>query len=162
MRRILIPAAIAACLAAGTAAAKTACYTPEEMRAAQLRQLHIQLQVASLNCRTTDAELPAKYGSYIHRFGGALHTNARVLEGHFARNGGDQRRQMDRYVTQLANEESQRAHLVADYCEDHTPLFDHILSLKPTELEAFAAHTIPASGSLCGGEGETKVKTAKK
>ncbi|MGE5504530.1 MAG: heme utilization protein [Actinomycetota bacterium] len=160
MPRILLSAVTAACLAAGVAQA-SACFTPEEMRAAQLRQLHVQLQVASLNCRTTDAELPAKYGSYVQRFGGALNANARVLEDHFARSHGkDHRRQMDRYVTQLANEESQRAHVVADYCEDHAPLFDRILALKPAELEGFAVRLIPASGPACGGE--KKAQTAKK
>lgn len=114
----------------------------------QVRQLHIQLQVASLNCRADDPSLPGKYASYIHRFGAPLQDNAKVLKGHFARSGGN----MDRYMTTLANDESQRAHLVDGYCESHTPLFDKLASLKPNELEHFASSTMDKPDSpVCGG-----------
>lgn len=104
----------------------------------QLRQLHIQLQVASLNCRGDDPSLPGKYASYVKRFGGALSDNAKVLRGHFSKTGGN----MDRYMTVLANDESQRAHQVEDYCGSHTPLFERLSAVKPTELEHFASATI--------------------
>jgi hypothetical protein len=143
-------AAIVALLTASAAlpAFASGCVSPAEARAMQVRQLHIQLQVASLNCRADDPSLPGKYASYIQRFGGALNDNAKLLRGHFARSGGN----LDRYMTTLANDESQRAHQVDGYCESHAPLFDKLSSLKPHDLEHFAAATMDNPGvSVCGG-----------
>lgn len=124
------------------------CINAAEARAMQVRQLHVQLQVASLNCRGDDPSLPGKYASYIHRFGAPLTDNAKVLRGHFARNGGN----IDRYVTVLANDESQRAHLVENYCESHVPLFEKLSTLKPAELEHFASATVDKPDTpVCGG-----------
>lgn len=144
------------------------CVNATEARALQVRQLHVQLQVASLNCRTDDPSLPGKYASYIHRFGSPLSENAKVLRVHFARSGGN----IDRYMTVLANDESQRAHVVDNYCERHTPLFDRLSSLKPSELEHFAAATMDKPDTpLCGGavkqasaeiKPKAAVRTAKK
>lgn len=140
--------AAALTLSAALPAVAGGCISPTEARALQVRQLHIQLQVASLNCRADDPSLPGKYASYINRFGGQLNENAKILRGHFARSGGN----IDRYQTVLANDESQRAHLVEGYCESHTPLFEKLSSLKPAELEHFAAATMDQPDRpLCGG-----------
>lgn len=148
---IRISSALAAALiVASTAlpALAAGCINPTEARALQVRQLHVQLQVASLNCRADDPSLPGKYASYVHRFGGQLSDNAKVLRGHFSRNGGN----IDRYMTSLANDESQRAHLVDGYCESHVPLFEKLSSLKPAELEHFAAATMDKPDRpVCGG-----------
>jgi hypothetical protein len=133
------------------------CVNPAEARAMQVRQLHVQLQVASLNCRTDDPSLPGKYASYIHRFAGPLQDNAKVLRGHFSRVGGN----MDRYMTSLANDESQRAHLVDGYCESHTPLFDKLASLKPGELEHFAAASMDKPDTPACGGSSVKQASAK-
>ncbi|MBC7954192.1 MAG: heme utilization protein [Rhodospirillaceae bacterium] len=160
-------AAVAAILTVSTAlpALAAGCIAPAEARAMQVRQLHVQLQVASLNCRGDDPSLPGKYASYIHRFGGPLTDNAKVLRGHFAKNGGN----MDRYMTVLANDESQRAHLVDGYCESHTPLFDKLSALKPHDLEHFASanvdkpdRTICGSAPVKQASAETKPKAKAK
>ncbi len=136
-------------LSAALPAVAAGCVSPAEARAMQVRQLHVQLQVASLNCRVDDPSLPGKYASYINRFGGQLSDNAKVLRGHFARNGGN----IDRYMTVLANDESQRAHLVDGYCESHVPLFEKLSSLKPAELEHFAAATMDKPDRpVCGSQ----------
>lgn len=138
---IRIASAVAAALltaSTATSALAASCISPTEARALQVRQLHIQLQVASLNCRTDDPSLPGKYATYIHRFGGQLNENAKILRGQFSRQGVN----IDRYMTSLANDESQRAHLVDNYCESHVPLFEKLHALKPAELEHFAAATM--------------------
>lgn len=141
-------AALVLTVAAGFPALAASCLDPAEARALQVRQLHIQLQVAALNCRTDDPSLPGKYASYVNRFGGALSDNARILKRHFARTGGN----MDRHMTVLANDESQRAHLVEGYCESHTPLFETLAGIKPQELEHMAVATLGMpDGKLCGG-----------
>ncbi|HLO75086.1 MAG TPA: heme utilization protein [Magnetospirillum sp.] len=148
---IRISSAVAAVLlivSAAMPAQAGGCVNAAEARAMQMRQLHIQLQVASLNCRADDPSLPGKYASYIHRFGSQLNDNAKVLRGHFSRNGGN----IDRYMTVLANDESQRAHLVEGYCEKHVPLFESLSSLKPQELEQFASVTMDKPDTpVCGG-----------
>lgn len=133
-------AVAAALLTASTAASALAasCISPSEARALQVRQLHIQLQVASLNCRTDDPSLPGKYATYIYRFGSQLNENAKILRGHLSRQGVN----IDRYMTSLANDESQRAHQIDGYCESHVPLFDKLHALKASELEHFAAATM--------------------
>lgn len=134
-------------MSAALPALAASCVNPAEARAMQVRQLHIQLQVASLNCRGDDPSLPGKYASYINRFGGTLADNAKVLRGHFAKSGGN----MDRYMTVLANDESQRAHLVEDYCGSHTPLFEKLAAMKPHELEHFAsARMDKPDNPVCG------------
>lgn len=165
MNRITCAAFVAILTASAAMPALAAgCIAPAEARAMQVRQLHVQLQVASLNCRGDDPSLPGKYASYINRFGGPLTDNAKVLRGHFARNGGN----IDRYMTVLANDESQRAHLVEGYCESHAPLFDKLSSLKPHELEHFAsANMDKPDRAICGtspvkqASAETKPKSSK-
>lgn len=158
---IRISCAVAAAMltvSAAMPALAAGCINPAEARAMQVRQLHVQLQVASLNCRTDDPSLPGKYASYIHRFSAPLSENAKVLKGHFARSGGN----LDRYMTVLANDESQRAHLVEGYCESHVPLFEKLASLKPAELEHFAAATVDKPDSpVCGGGTAVKQASAK-
>lgn len=134
------------------------CISPAEARALQVRQLHVQLQVASLNCRGDDPSLPGKYAAYVNRFGGALSDNAKVLRSHFAKTGTN----MDRYMTTLANDESQRAHMVQGYCESHTPLFDKLASLKPHDLEHFAAGTVDKPDRPVCAEGAVKQASTKK
>ena len=81
------------------------CGTPEEVRAAQLRQFHYQLQVAALNCRGDDPSLPGKWSSYVHRHGGTMSVNANVMRGYFTRTGKGMAG-FDRYNTVLTNRES--------------------------------------------------------
>lgn len=157
----LVVAALLSVSCAVPALAAPACLSATDARAMQVRQLHIQLQVASLNCRADDPSLPGKYAAYVHRFDGALGDNARALKSYFARTGGgkDATRQMDRYVTVLANDESQRAHIAENYCEQHTPLFESLLGLKPRELEDFASRTIGSLDTpVCA---DSKVQQAK-
>lgn len=149
---VLMSAAVAAPLAA-----KPACYTPEEVRAAQLRQLHTEMMVAALKCG--DPELRSKYNEYVRRFGSPLNQNAKVLQSHFARHyGKDQTRQFDRYITQLANDASIRAQSTADYCGIQEPLFDKVLALKPAELEGFATGQVgkPHAATACTQQAEAR------
>ncbi len=118
------------------------CVTPAAANAMQVRQLHIKLQVSSLNCRGDDTSLPEKYKAYVNKFSGALSNNAKTLKTHFGKSGGN----MDNYVTTLANEESQYAHTAEDYCASSLPLFEELAKLKPVELEKFAM-TVPSAAS---------------
>lgn len=114
-----------------------ACATPEQIQAAQLRQLHNQLQVAALNCRGEDSSMRAKWGGYVGRFGSALSDNAQVLRAHFKSPAA-----FDRYNTQVTNRESVRVHEIDSYCETRAQIFDQVMTMTPAELIAFAGQTV--------------------
>lgn len=133
--------ALLAGLMAAPAAAKPLCYTPQEVRAMQFRQLQVELMVAALKCQDPELGFRAKYASYINRFGPSLNNNAKQLRAMFGRAGTGERG-MDRYMTELSNEASMRALHMEDYCGTHQQMFDKVLDLKPTELEAWAADTV--------------------
>ncbi|CCG42622.1 hypothetical protein [Magnetospirillum molischianum] len=113
------------------------CANPEQIQAAQLRQLHNQLQVAALNCRGEDSSLHAKWGGYVGRFGSTLSDNAQVLRTHFKSAAA-----FDRYNTQVTNRESVRVHEVDSYCETRAQIFDQVMTMSPPQLIAFAGQTV--------------------
>jgi len=129
-----------------------ACANSEQIQAAQLRQLHNQLQVAALNCRGEDATLHAKWGGYVGRFGSTLSDNAQVLRAHFKSPAA-----FDRYNTQVTNRESVRVHEIESYCETRAQIFDQVMTMSPAQLIAFAGETVgrPDMMSSCGSS-ETK------
>lgn len=132
------------------AAAKPICYQPAEIRAMQFRQLQVELMVAALKCRGVDPSFRDKYAGYIGKVGPALNSNAQQLRAMFTRLGKGAA-QLDRYMTDLSNEASMRSLHMEDYCERQDQLFATVLSMKPQEIEAFAADTVekPHSPASC-------------
>ena len=157
--------AVACCLVftAAAAEARTAkseggsCASPEQIRAAQLRQFHDQLQVAALNCRADDATLRDKWGAYAARFSGTMAENARTLQALFKSQAG-----FDRYNTKVTNYESVRVHEIEDYCATRAQMFDQVMTMSPAQLGDFAAATIgqPDHVSPCG-QGKTRQAKAE-
>jgi hypothetical protein len=157
--------AIACCLVVTAAAAEArtakseggSCASPEQIRAAQLRQFHDQLQVAALNCRGDDATLRDKWSAYAARFGGTMAENARTLQVLFKSQAG-----FDRYNTKVTNYESVRVHEIEDYCATRAEMFDQVMTMSPTQLGDFAATTIgqPDHVSPCG-QGKTRQAKAE-
>jgi len=136
----------------------SACASPEQIRAAQVRQLHDQFQVAALNCRGDDSTLHEKWSSYVSRFSGTMSENAQILRGLFKSQAG-----FDRYNTKVTNYESVRVHEVDDYCVSRSQMFDQVLSMSPSQFGDFAATTIgrPDHVTPCG-EGGKKSKSKSK
>lgn len=128
-------------LLAAPALAKGACPTPEEVKAAQVRQFHYELQVAALNCRDDNPALPGKWASYVQRHGAALSDNARVLHAYFQRSGKGAAG-FDRHNTIITNRESVRVHEVPNYCDSHEPLFDKAVQANTPQLTALAGETV--------------------
>ncbi|MDO8608274.1 MAG: heme utilization protein [Phaeospirillum sp.] len=125
----------AAC--AAPAAARPPCADSEQVKAAQLRQLHYQLQVAALNCRGDIPEMPAKWQSYVQRHGATLGENAKVLRAYFKGAAA-----FDRHNTAVTNRESVLVHDTPGYCEIQAPILDKMVTLTPSQLAAFATETI--------------------
>ena len=142
--------AFALCLAAQPVLAGQSCGSAEEIKAAQLRQFHYELQVAALNCRADDPSLPGKWSSYVHHHGGTMSVNANVMRGYFTRTGKGVAG-FDRYNTVLTNRESVRVHEIEGYCEKHRSLFDKAIAANGHQLMTLAGETVgkPADISLC-------------
>jgi hypothetical protein len=148
---------------AAPAFAKPQCYTHQDVRAMQVRQLHYELMVAALKCQGGEVDFHDKWSSWVNRFGSVMNSNANQLRGLFSRLGKGQSG-MDRYVTQLSNDASMRAQHVEDYCGTQAKLFDTVLALSPTEMEAWAVDSIekpmPATAN-CSATSPSPVKQAK-
>lgn len=158
------PAALALVLSlAALPALGATCGTPEEIRAAQLRQFHYQLQVAALNCRADDPSLPGKWSSYIHHHGGTMSVNANVMRGYFTRSGKGVAG-FDRYNTVLTNRESVRVHEIEGYCEMHRALFEKAIAANGPQLATLASETVgkPVDISPCGETRKAEAATEKK
>ncbi|MBI3445466.1 MAG: heme utilization protein [Magnetospirillum sp.] len=156
-----------ALVAAAPAGAKSVCGSPEEIRAAQLRQFHYQLQVAALNCRGDDPSLPGKWSAYVHHHGATLSDNAKIMHGYFVRNGKGAAG-FDRFNTVLTNRESVRVHETEGYCEINAPLFDRAVAASPAQLHHLAGEVIgkpldmPACTEAAGADKPAEKKTPKK
>ncbi len=130
-------------LAAPGAAAKAGCATPEQVKAAQLRQFHYQLQVAALNCRGDDPSLPGKWQAYVQRHSGTLSENAKVLHGYFKSAAA-----FDRHNTILTNRESVVVHDMPGYCEIRAPMFDKAIGLNGPQLHAYASEVVSSPDNI--------------
>ena len=144
---------------AAPVAARPPCASPEQVKAAQLRQLHYELQVAALNCRNDMPEMPSKWQGYVQRHGAVLNENAKVLNAYFKSAAA-----FDRHNTVVTNRESARVHDTPGYCESHSPLFDQVAALSSQQLAPFAAATVgdPMEIHACPHKPDgAKVKKAK-
>lgn len=145
------------------AAAKPPCYTPQEVRAMQFRQLQVELMVAALKCQDPELGFRAKYASYVGKFGPALNGNAKDLRALFGRLGKGPAG-MDRYMTELSNEASMRSQHIEDYCGVQAATFDTVLTLKPHELDAWVGDRMdkPVPAASCApAKKAAPVKQAK-
>jgi hypothetical protein len=91
-------------LAVPVAPAQAACWTPDQVAAAKVRDLDTMLMVASLRCRRTNVEVLNAYNDYVVKQRKALVAVNDVLRNHYA--GGDKKAAMnayDNYVTKVAN-----------------------------------------------------------
>lgn len=127
------------CLASfGAAQARTtACFTPDEAKAAHLRILQQEFNVAALNCRTVDPNDPTfsgRYNDFVGKFGVKLQENAQALRQHFSRAGGN----FDVWMTLVANDAGQRVITDTSYCQQAWDNLDKALTMESPELEAFA------------------------
>ncbi len=87
------------------APAHAACWSPQQVAAAKVRDLDTMLMVASLRCRFTDVAVLDSYNAYVTRHRKPLVQINDLLRAHY--NGaGDKKAAMtayDNYVTKVAN-----------------------------------------------------------
>lgn len=130
-RTITAVAAVAAVLLAGEALADR-CARPNEEQALRTRVLQSEMMVAALSCGER-----ARYNAVVNRFQDQLSQRGRDLKGLFKRvYGRNGTSSLDRFVTALANDVSQRS--LADtgrFCAEAAAMFDRLTTIDaPTFL----------------------------
>lgn len=147
-------------LAAGLAAAVVAtpvlaqsCLQPTERTAMEVRALQSQLMVAALSCNQTD-----QYNAFVTRNQRDLSDAYKSVTAHFKRVHGNVQgqRQLDNYITQLANAQSQDGiGQGSTFCQNVAPLFKQALA-QPNlatlaSLSSQSNVVIPYSLDTCTG-----------
>jgi hypothetical protein len=114
-----------------------------------IRALQTELMVAGLKC---SAE---QWNSFTAQFKATIKMDADRMQHLFSKSYGKSgASQMNAFVTQLANDASQRSNgfSEADYCKQEDVVFKKVLALTGQELERFAvgrALAVPAPVALC-------------
>lgn len=142
--------ALAAMLASGPV--RAACQPTPEQASVAIRALQTELMVAGLKC---GAE---QWNNFTAKFKTTIKSNADRLQRLFNKTYGKSGpSRMNAFVTQLANDASQRSNRAAeaDYCREEDELFKQVIALTGAELERFSAGrslAVPAPVALCTAE----------
>ena len=128
-------AAVAAGLL-GAQAAEAACARSAELTGLQARVLQTELMVAALSCGEA-----ARYNAFVNRFRGELVVESKRMQGYFSRvHGGRAGKELNAFVTELANNSSQRSLTdAAGFCPQAASVLDEVLKIDPRQLRSFAA-----------------------
>lgn len=129
--------------------AEAACQPTPDQASIGIRALQTELMVAGLKC---SAE---QWNDFTRKFKTTIKSNADRMQSLFRKaygNSGATR--MNTFVTQLANDASQRSNrsAEADYCRQEDELFHQVLALTGADLERFSAGralAVPAPVALC-------------
>jgi len=130
------------------------CKPTPEQASIGIRALQTELMVAGLKC---SAE---QWNSFTAKFKTTIKSDADRMQRLFTKTYGKAGpNQMNGFVTQLANEASQRSNAYSeiDYCRQEDQLFQKVLALTAGELELFSAKrtlNVPAPVALCGPDTE--------
>lgn len=131
--RTILAGALALAVSAPVAA--QTCLQPAEQTAFSVRALQSQLMVVALSCGQHD-----HYNTFVSRNQRELGQAYRQVAGHFRRvHGAAGQRQLDQFITTLANAQSQEGiRQGSHFCQNAAPLFQQALAAKP-DLAGLAA-----------------------
>jgi hypothetical protein len=134
LRAAGVAALIAGLLA--TEGAEAACASAAELSGLETRVLQTELMVAALSCGEA-----ARYNAFVNRFRGELVVESKRMQHYFNRvHGGRAGKELNSFVTELANNSSQRSLTEAgSFCPEAATLLDQVLKLEPRQLDDFAA-----------------------
>jgi len=152
--RLLAAAAGMACAFGGAALAQPSCISGTEEGTLQFRLIQTELMVAALSCR--GAGYDQRYASFVNRYSSTLNVNGRQLQTYFRKYyGGGATSTMDRYVTAIANDASQRSMTQANFCLEVAKLFDRVMTTEHKDVPALlAAQPIKSihQPQMCAGQ----------
>lgn len=116
-RRAAVSTLLSTLVMFGTNAYATSCWYPNEIKAAQMRDLHAQLMVGTLHCRASNPVFESEYNEFVDRRHDVLDGNIAILKDHFQReSGSDGQIAYDRYSTVLANAQASKDYANPDTC----------------------------------------------
>lgn len=118
-RKTILMAGVAAALI-GPGAALAACLQPVEKTAFDVRALQSQLMVVALTCQQQD-----DYNNFVRRHMNELNNAQRSVTSYHRRvHGAQHQRQLDLYITNLANSQMQAGITRGSFfCREQAPLF---------------------------------------
>ncbi|GGF22610.1 hypothetical protein GCM10011611_30860 [Aliidongia dinghuensis] len=154
MSKRVLSGVLAASLVLASTLAHAECYTEAEWQAAHVRILQTELNVAQLTCQNVpDHSYDAQYSAFVARFGDRLKSAASVLRAHFKRVYGNaaSEKQLDIFVTRVANEASDRSMSSTTPCADAAPLFQQVLATDTGGLSQLALDHVTDKTEI-GGE----------
>lgn len=133
------------------------CLTPREQTAFRVRMIQTELMVAALSCRGVPGrDFTGQYNAFVKKHGDQLVSYGRILQSYFgARYGADARRQLDAYITALANEVSRRSMLSPTFCDESVSLFHEAMQLDRKQLDDWSAQrgsSYPIPFERCSAE----------
>ncbi len=137
-RFICCVAAVA--IAAAPLVADASCFTKSEWEAAHVRILELELNVAQLECaNVVGANYDKQYAAFLDRFKDRLLANTAALKAHFRRvYAGNAEREIDIFMTKLANDASARSMNDMKFCANSAASFQTALSIDKPQLEQTA------------------------
>jgi hypothetical protein len=137
-RHALFGAALLTALSAMASPSSAQPANAREQAALDVRYLQTELMVAALSCGRTDFH--TRYNTFVAKFGSALKRHSNVMKAYFNRQYGSQgTKQLDAYVTRLANEASLRSMQQVSFCQDSSVLFERVTAIDAPSLDGFSA-----------------------
>jgi hypothetical protein len=114
------------------APAQAACWKPDHVAAAKVRDFETMLMVSALRCRGNGGTMLSRYNKFVVQSRGALTQVNDTLRAHFAESVGSARalNAYDGYVTQIANRYGAGADGLS--CNDLSSITDAAISERPT------------------------------
>jgi hypothetical protein len=163
----VISSLIVSSLTLSPALANAACFTDTEWRAAHVRVLQTDLQVAALECANVEGHsYTNEYNTFIARMSDMLVIEAKRLKAHFQRAfGGASGRELDTFVTKVANDASGRSMQDMAFCANSASLFQNALAIEKPQLEQAALDYVTdhsAIGDECPAAAPASKKSTKK
>jgi hypothetical protein len=122
---------------APTPAEKKPTHVTTDQTVLHVRRLQTQLMVGALSCG--QPHMQTSYNSFVSKFDRALKANGAALKSYFIRQFGARgTSEMDSFLTKLSNELSLVSMRHGDFCQRTDGLFESVLALGPSDIEAFA------------------------
>ena len=152
--------ALATAALLGASAVEAACARSAELSGLQARVLQTELMVAALSC-----DEATRYNAFVTRFKDELMSESKRMQRYFARVHGRQaKKELNAFVTELANVSSQRSLTQAgDFCPKAAALLEDALKLEPRQFASFAAQQSFADShgiDSCDGLREARGRSA--
>lgn len=128
---------VAASMTLAPVMADAGCFTEPEWRAAHVKALQLDLQVAALECaNVAGASYTNEYNSFIARFNDRLAASGKLLRAHFQRlYHGSSEKELDIFVTKVANYASDRSMQDMSFCANSAATFKDALAIDTPHLE---------------------------